>query len=154
MSYVTHSIIDRSGEVSFTRHYLPAINAGNYAAITGNTVAGNVGRLRLALAGITNGNFVQHTINALTTRTLNAPAIDPNAQRELKVILRFRSSAGRAYSVEIPGPDLTGITTPGTDVITPNVAWQTFIVSITDNFTDSFKDSLTFIDGRVVGRKL
>ena len=158
MPYVTHTIVDHSGERSFTRHYLPAITAANYATITGNTPATqNVGSLRLALGAITDGNFVKHEVTAVSERTVltGYPVTDDNAQRELKVILRFLSYTYRPYSVEIPAPDLTGITTPGTDVITPNTAWQNLINSILANFVNSYGEELTsFVDGRIVGRRL
>lgn len=156
MSYVTHTIIDRSGEKSFTRHHLPLVTAANYAAVTGNTpVTQNVGTLRAALGLITIGNFVKHEVTAYTTRTLgyNPIPTDENAQREFKVILRF-TAAGRAYSVEIPCPDLSNIAQEGSDLIVPDVIWQELIDEIVLRFCDSYGNELAFIDGRIVGRRL
>lgn len=157
MSYVTHTIIDHSGETSPTRHQLPEINAGNYDAVTGNGPLGNVGELRLALAELTQGNFVKHEVTATTFVATPAPAPQAQAQRETKLLMRFRSSAGRAYSVEIPAPILTNIAVAGTDVVdlSADATWDGVKDMIQTSFTDSYGDTLTtFVDARIVGRRL
>lgn len=156
MAYVTHTIVDYSNERSFTRHHLPNVTPANFDAITGNGATDNVGALRLALAAITDGNFVKHEVTTDTTRTVmaNFPIVNENAQREIKVILRFLSVAGRAYSVEVPAPILDNVGTPGTDVIDPDTDWLAFINLITANLVDGYGDAVAFLDGRVVGRRL
>lgn len=155
MSYVTHSIIDHSGEVSFTRHGLPDITSVNYAAVTGNTIAQNVGALRLALAAVTDGNFTKHEVTAAEQPPIGAIPTDVNAQREIKLLVRYVSSAGRRGSFEIPGPDLTLFAQTGTDVaLLTSTEWLAFESIIEANCRDSYGDTITVTDGRIVGRRL
>jgi len=156
MSYVTHTIIDRSGELSFTRHYLPTINAGNYIVVTGNTPATqNVGSLRVALGAICNGNFVRHEVTAVeATPPLTVPSSD-NAQREIKLLVRYVSSAARRGSIEIPGPNLAILGQANTDQVDETASeWINLVAAIEANCTDSYGDAITVTDGRIVGRRL
>jgi len=155
MSYVTHIIIDRSAEISFTRHYLPAINAGNYTAVTGNVVGQNVGNLRLALAEITLGNFVRHEVTAQeATQPVDIPT-DANAQRETKLLVRYISESNRRGSLEIPGPNLTLLAQPNTDQIDMSVTeFQDFLGLFEADYRDSYGDTVTITDARIVGRRL
>lgn len=156
MSYVTHTIIDRSGESSFTRHYLPTITAANYIVVTGNTPATqNVGSLRVALGAITNGNFVRHEVTAVEgTQPLAEPA-SPQAQREVKLLIRYISSASRRGSIEIPGPDLALLASPGTDVVDLTITEMANFIGVFETETrDSYGDTITVTDARIVGRRL
>jgi hypothetical protein len=155
MSYVTHTIIDHSGETSFTRHYLPDVTAANYAAVTGNTALQNVGALRLALGAITDGNFVKHEVTAVEgVLPTTIPASD-NAQREIKLLVRYVSSAARRGSLEIPAPDLSILALPDTDLIDETAAeWLAFVSQFQALCRDSYGDTVTVTDGRIVGRRL
>lgn len=155
MPYVTHTIIDHSGETSFTRHFLPAINAGNYATITGNTVGQNVGDLRIALGAITDGNFVKHEVTAQEPTLPNTVPTDPNAQRENKLLVRYVSSANRRGSIEIPGPNLDVLAQPDTDQVDPaSTQWLALVGELETTCVDSYGDTITVTDGRIVGRRL
>lgn len=155
MAYVTHTIIDYSGETSFTRHFLPTINAGNYATITGNTVGQNVGDLRIALGAITDGNFVKHEVTVQEPTLPNTVPTDENAQREYKLLVRYVSSANRRGSIEIPGPNLAVLAQPDTDQVDPASAeWIALVGELETTCVDSYGDTLTVTDGRIVGRRL
>lgn len=155
MSYVTHTIIDHSGETSFTRHYLPNITAANYAATTGNGAGQSVGSLRLALGAITDGNFVKHEVTAQEGTVPNTIPADENAQREYKLLVRYVSAANRRGSIEIPGPNLAVLAQPDTDQVDPaSTEWLAFIGEFETNCVDSYGDTLTVTDGRIVGRRL
>jgi len=155
MSFVTHIILDRSAEVSFTRHYLPTINAGNYTAVTGNTVGQNVGNLRLALAAVILGNFVRHEVTAQEAVFPTTPATSEFAQRETKLLVRYVSTANRRGSLEIPGPNLTLLAQPNTDEIDMSVTeFQDFKDLLESDFRDSYGDTVTVTDARIVGRRL
>jgi hypothetical protein len=155
MPYVTHTIIDRSGERSFTRHYLPAINAGNYAAITGNSLGENVGDLRLALAAVCNGNFVKHEVTAITQRANIIPTSDPNAQREIKVVIFCLDSTARRFTIEIPCPNLDLIGQQGTDEVDETVTEWTDLVAVLVQLARSpWGNTFTVTGGRIVGRRL
>jgi len=156
MAYVTHTIIDRSGELSFTRHYLPAITPANYIVVTGNTpVTQNVGSLRVALGAITNGNFVRHEVTAIEgTQPLTLPAA-AGAQREIKLLVRYVSSAGRRGSLEIPGPNLTLLAQAGTDQVDLTITEMADFITVFETETvDSYGDTVTVTDARIVGRRL
>jgi len=156
MAFVTHTMIDHSGELSFTRHYLPAINAGNYATITGNTpVTQNVGSLRVALGAITDANFVRHEVTCQEPLKPATLPVNPQAQREVKLLVRYVSSAARRGSFEIPAPNLTLIGQPGTDQVDTSVAeWINLVTAVQANCVDSYGDTIAITDGRIVGRSL
>jgi len=155
MSYVTHTIIDRSGERSFTRHYLPTITAGNYEDVAGNGVGDNVGNLRLSLADMTNGNFVKHEVTAVSNRSGALVATNPNAQRELKILVLMREvGTNRPINLEIPCPDLSIIGQEGTDEVDETAQeWIDFVSAM--NFFRTDADGLVEVTGgRIVGRRL
>lgn len=154
MSYVTHTIIDHSGERSFTRHYLPAINDANHDAIGGNGVGQNVGDLRLALADMTNGNFVKHEVTALTSRDGIFQATDAEAQRELKLLLRCVDNLNYRFVIEIPCPNLGILAQPGTDLVdTTSPEWAALIAALLPCRSKN-QVAFTVSEGRIVGRRL
>lgn len=156
MSYVTHTIIDHSAERSFTRHFLPAITDANHDAIAGNAVGQNVGDLRLALADMTDGNFVKHEVTAVTARDGVVVATNPNAQREIKLLVRaIESTSNIRVNFEIPCPNLTVLAQPGTDLIdTTAQEWIDFVTAFNVVVRGPNEQPLSIIDGRIVGRRL
>lgn len=158
--YVTHTIIDYSGETATVKHYLPAISGANYAAITGNATPGvqNVASLRVALAAITNGNFVKHTVVSYSARdnTQTAAGLPNNAQRENKLLVLCRDDTlGRRFSFEIAAPDMTLLAQPGTDEIDATVtAWTDFAAWLATNSRSPWGGFVTVLGGRLVGRSI
>jgi len=155
MSYVTHTIIDRSGERSFTRHYLPTINDANHDSIAGNGVGQNVGNLRLALADMTNGNFVKHEVTAVSSRAGALVATNPLAQREIKLLVMLREVVtNRPINIEIPCPNLALIGQAGTDEVDQDAQeWIDFVTAMAAFRSDN-DQQVTVTGGRIVGRRL
>jgi len=156
MSYVTHTIMDRSGERSFARHHLPQVTAANYAAVTGNTpVTQHVGSLRVALANVCLGTFVRHEVTAVSARASFVPPDGPQTQRENKVLISCRSSAGRSYTIELPHVNRSLYGQAGTDQVnraqTDWAGWETVLMA---SFVDGYGDTFTIEDARFVGRRL
>ena len=156
MSYVRHTIIDRSGETEGTRHYLPNVTAANYATVTGNTpVTQNVGSLRVALGAVCIGNFVRHSVVARSYRLNWVPATSEHSQRENKVLISCRSAAGRAYTIELPHVDRTLFGVAGSDQLDRTVvAWADWETHLITNFVDGYGDNFIIEDARFVGRNL
>lgn len=156
MPHVTHTIIDHSGETSFTRHLLPTITNANYNAITGNAPTQNVGDLRLALAAITNGNFVKHSVMAFDSGISPVVATDPNAQREIKLLVSYNDTNGERGSFEVPCPNLTLLAVAGTDQIDrTGVEWLAFEAAVESFFVSPGGAPISpIVDARIVGRRL
>jgi len=155
MSYVTHTIIDRSGERSFTRHHLPTVTNANYAAVTGNNIGQNVGDLRLSLAAITMGNFVKHEVTAHTKLTGIVQPGDENAQRETKLLILCLASNGKRFSIEIPGANRTLLGQPNTDEVDVTITEVDDLISwLETNGRSPWDTAFTVSGARLVGRNL
>lgn len=153
-SYVTHTIVDHSNQRSFTRHYLPQINASNHDETAGNGVGQNVGNLRLSLADMTDGNFVKHEVTAESVRDGIFSATDENAQRELKLLLRCVDASTNRFTIEIPCPDLSILADPGTDkVLETSPEWAALIAALLP-MRSAAGVAFTVLEGRIVGRRL
>jgi len=157
MAYVTHTLIDHSGEKSPTRHYLPDLTNANYIVVTGNTpVTQNVGSLRVALGAITNANFVRHKVTAHTVRNPPSSAVAA-AQRESKLLIRCQDNGtgARRFNIEIPCPNLSLLAQEGTDVIDSTVAeWIAVVALLEADCVSPWGNTFLVIEGRIVGRRL
>lgn len=138
MNRVIHTIIDASGERSTVTHFLPTITNANFLSVVGNGVGQGVGDLRLAVAGLTLGNFVRHSVIVYSDIVPLAAPANPLAQRELRY--RFGlldASTFQRYSFEVPCPDLTiGLVanTDEVDLTDPTIA---ALVTILENDINS-----------------
>lgn len=156
MAHVIHTMVDYSGEQSYTRHNLPDLTNANYAVVTGNTpVTQNVGALRVALGNITDMNFVRHTVVAQSVRA-GGGVIDPNAQREIKALVRCQDNVNfKRFNIEIPAPRLDVLALPGTDEAnTDATEWQDLAAALEANCVSPWGNAITISDGRIVGRRL
>lgn len=156
MAYVTHTLIDHSGEKSPTRHYLPDLTNANYIAVTGNTpVTQNVGSLRVALGAITNANFVRHKVTAHTVRLPFSTPVAA-AQRESKLLIRCQdNSNARRFNIEIPCPNLTLLAQEGTDVIDSTVPeWIAVVALLESECVSPWGNTFLVTEARIVGRRL
>jgi len=156
MAHVTHTMIDHSGEQSFTRHLLPDLTGANYAVITGNTApTQNVGALRVALGNISDMNFVRHTVTAVSVRTAPVTSVQ-EAQRESKLLVRSIDNINaRRFNVEIPAPKLSILAQPNTDLVDTTAPEWTDLVDMLEAETRSpWGNQYTVVDGRLVGRRL
>jgi len=117
--YVTHGMVDNSGESSKVTFYLPDITAANYDDVAGNGVGDNVGDLRLAIAAATLLNFTRHTVVAEVYEETGLLPSDANAQREQKLLITYIGDGGssKKFRVEVPGVDRTLFAQTGTDVV-------------------------------------
>lgn len=158
--YVTHAILDHSGEVSTVRHFLPTINGANYAITTGNATPGvqNVASLRVALGAITNGNFSKHTVVSYQQRdnSLSLASLPADAQRESKLLVLLRDDdLGRGFSFEIACPNKTLLAQSGTDEINQTVTeWQDFVAWLETYSRSPWGNNCTVTGGRLVGRSI
>jgi len=156
MAHVTHTMIDHSGEQSFTRHLLPDLTNANYAVITGNTpVTQNVGALRVALGNISDMNFVRHTVTAVSVRV--APTVGiPAAQRESKMLVRCVDDVNaKRFNIEIPAPKLDILAQSGTDLVNTTAAeWIALANELESSCRSPWGNAFTVSDGRLVGRRL
>jgi len=155
-AYVTHTIIDYSGERSFTRHFLPTVTNANYAVVTGNTPATqNVGSLRVALGAVTDGNFVKHEVTSYSLRSAFPPPTDEEAQRELKLQLHCMDTAVKNFVIEIPCPILSTLAQSGTDEVDiAGIEMAALVAQLEANFVSPWGNTYTVQSARIVGRRL
>lgn len=152
---VTHTIIDASNERSPVTHYLTTIAGANYDAVVGNSPGQGVGDLRLALAGLTLGNFVRHVVTVYSDLPLGTPppAANPNAQRELRYRFVVQDGAtSENYSFEVPCPDLTVGLIPGSDQVDLTDPLIAAFVTAVEALTSPGGGALTVSSCYLVGR--
>lgn len=157
MPSVTHTIIDNAGETSTTRFYLPTISGANYDTVAGNGATDNVGALRLAVAAITRGNFVRHTVSAVEYPEAGTLPADPEAHRETKLLVSYVDNVNaRRGSVTIAAPDLSILAQTGTDVVdhTSNAAAIALTTAIETYAASRDGNAITVIGMRIVGRNI
>lgn len=151
---VSFGFIDHSREKSSTALFLPTITAANFDAVTGNTIAENVGALRLAIAAITLCNFTNTRVVAVEYPENDVTPADPYAQRETGLrVFMTDTVTGEKSHMTIPGPNLTLLAQVGTDEVDPSAAtWLTLVGAIEAEARSKDGNVLEVTSGRIVGR--
>lgn len=157
MAHVSFTWIGASAERSSAVFYLPAINAGNFDAVTGEGAAENVGEIKSAIDDITLMNNVKRSVVAV--EYTDAPTLPSNqfAQRELKLLVTYvDNTTAKTYRVSIPGPDLSLIAQAGTDVVdhTSNVLAAALVTALETYAVSPDGNAITVIGMRIVGRNV
>lgn len=135
-------------------------NAPYTAANIGQQLT-DFGALKTAVQGITIGELQQETLQLDKTELSNALPTNGFAQRELKLLLRYRGNTNNEdYQLEIPMPDLANLqytSGPGDFIVLADggimaafvTAFETFAVAPkTDN------EAVTVVSAEVVGRNI
>ena len=156
-SSVTHGMIDNGGETSTTRFYLPQLTAANFAAVAGNGITESVGKLRLALATITNCNFTKHTVKAIVYGEAGTIPADKTVHREQKALFTCVDLVTtKKFTFTVPAPDLATIGTTGTDVldIVGNATLAAFVAEVEAEAVSADGNAFSILSARTVGRNI
>ena len=153
VSTVTVSIKDFSGETSKVSYHIPPpTSAGEIADMFTNLAS-----FITAYEGVALGSVQGSSILFQTTQTGNPLPTDPNAQREIKLlVLAADDVTGLPVKYEVPCPDLTLLgLNAGSDVVdltatnvAPLVTW------FNDHGYSNQQNTVTVQQMRVVGRNL
>jgi hypothetical protein len=150
-------MIDNSGEGTATRFYLPAVTGANYDDVVGNGIGDNVGDLRIATAILTLCNYTKHSVTTEVYTDVGTLPSSPYAQRELKLLVRYIDAVnGKRSTLTIPGPDLSTLASPGTDIVdhVSNAVAAAWVAVFEANAASPDGNAVEVVGMQIVGRSV
>jgi hypothetical protein len=126
-----------------------------FTAANFDTQMGKIDTLQTAVEAVTLCNLVKSIIVASESNPGAGPSANPQAQRELKWLVRmYDTTTGRSCSVQIPGAD-TSLLLPNSDKMDPASAGYTNLVAAVEDYHLSIEgNAVEVIDIIMVGRNL
>lgn len=150
-SQFSYTFRDYANESSTVGLHVDEVTAANFDA----QVAAQASLLS-ALEGVSLGNEIKNQMTANVTKSQPSPASDPNAQRELKWMVRaFDAVTYDLVTIEIPCADLSLLDPNNLDrMVIDSGAGATLVSEIEANVLSKNGNALTVNEIVLVGRNL
>lgn len=154
MGNTTVTFLDRTGENSAFQINTPTLTVGNVENFTSETPTNAYADLVSALEALTLMTLQKGTVSGKSADYVNAQPTDPNAQRERKLLLKFKdASTGLKGSCTVPGIDLSLVGQAGTDAIDLAQTEVAALVAVLEaNYVSNAGNAIVFYEARHVGR--
>lgn len=154
MGQTTIIFLDASGERSSVNLNNPDLDISNVETYTSEIATNAFADMRAALEAVTLMTIQSATVSAKNSAYANAAPADQNAQRERKLLIKYRDDVtGKTGSMSVPGVNLALVATPGTDVVSlaqPQVA--ALVAELEANYRSNIGNTITVYEARHVGR--
>lgn len=145
---VTQGFVDRSNEKSRTSYYVEDIDDLTGAAAAADAIHDGMGVLTLC-------NFTKQQAVYLMQEDAEILPASNFAQREIGLKISYVDTVtDDRYTMTVPGPDLSVLGQPGTDVvdIAGNAVMLAFIVIFELNAVSENENPIEVVGARIVGR--
>jgi len=150
--YTTFQFLDRSGEKSSLKMYLPDVTNVNY-----DTTVATLTDIRLALQALTlcSMGSQPELVSEVHTDVATLPS-DPYAQRESRAMFECAdATTGRRFKIGVPCPDLGDMGIPGTDAVNlSDVEVAAYITALGLWSVSPEGNAYSVIKGQVQGRNI
>lgn len=150
-SQASFSVRDYANESSSVGLHIAEVDAANF-----DTQVAAKATLLSALDGVSLGNFIKSQLTVDIDKAQPAPASDPNAQRELKWLVRaFDSVDYDPVSIEIPCADLSLLDPVNQDrMVIASGAGATLVSALEAHALSKAGNAITVNEIVLVGRNL
>jgi hypothetical protein len=148
---IRYTYKDYAGQSSAVEFLIPEVTSSNIA----NTIS-KADSVQSALDDLTLGQLNRRAITMQVLEPSSASASNALAARELKWLVVYTdNTTGKAYSIEIPCPKLTGNLTPGTEFANLSSGnWSDFISAFQGFAVSPDGNPVTVQKAKKVGRNI
>ena len=146
--------LDASGEESSFQINTPTLTVANVENFTSEVATNAYADLMAAIDALTLMNRVGGSVGAKSVAYAGAQPADQNAQRERRLLLKFRDTVtGLKGSCSVPGIDLSLVGQGGTDAVDLAQTQVAALVAILEaDYVSNAGNPILFYEARHVGR--